>query len=112
MSLRPVIVRQIIYIKLIANSKLIVLDSAGNPVGAYPFTSEQREHRVHINNVTAYCMCALDALAVSPMFNKPTDEQKEKVKKELERGIEVAKSVGYTETQLFEKRQKCAEPLA
>jgi len=53
-------------------SKLIVLDADGNPAGAYPFTSEEREHKVHINGVTANCMCALDALAVSPMFNTPT----------------------------------------
>lgn len=56
----------------IAASKLIVLDADGNPAGAYPFTSEQREHKVNINGVTAHCMCALDALAVSPMFNTPT----------------------------------------
>ncbi len=53
-------------------SKLIVLDEDGNPAGAYPFTSEEREHKVHINGITAHCMCALDALAVSPMFNTPT----------------------------------------
>lgn len=52
--------------------KLIVLDADGNPAGAYPFTSEEREHKVQINGVTVHCMCALDALAVSPMFNKPT----------------------------------------
>lgn len=56
----------------IALSKLIVLDADGNPAGAYPFTSEEREHKVRINGVTVHCMCALDALAVSPMFNKPT----------------------------------------
>ena len=56
----------------IAVSKLIVLDADGNPAGAYPFTSEEREHKVTINGVTAHCMCALDALAVSPMFNTPT----------------------------------------
>ena len=55
----------------IAGSKLIVLDSDGNPAGVYPFTSREREHRVHINGVTAYCMCALDALSVSPMFDTP-----------------------------------------
>jgi len=54
-------------------SKLIVLDDAGNPSGAYPFTSEVREHKVHINGVTAHCMCALDALAVSPMFDEHTE---------------------------------------
>ena len=56
----------------IVDSKLIVLDADGNPAGAYPFTSEEREHKVHVNSVTVHCMCALDALAVSPMFNKPT----------------------------------------
>lgn len=56
----------------IAKCKLIVLDADGNPFGAYPFTSEEREHKVHINGVTVHCMCALDALAVSPMFNVPT----------------------------------------
>jgi len=56
----------------IVASKLIVLDDAGNPAGAYPFTSEEREHKVHINGVIAHCMCALDALSVSSMFNVPT----------------------------------------
>jgi mercuric reductase len=56
----------------IVGSKLIVLDADGNPAGAYPFTSEEREHKVHVNGVTVHCMCALDALAVSPMFNMPT----------------------------------------
>lgn len=56
----------------IVGSKLVVVDADGNPSGAYPFTSEEREHKVHVNGVTAHCMCALDALAVSPMFNIPT----------------------------------------
>ena len=56
----------------LVSSKLIVLDEDGNPAGAYPFTSQEREHRVQINGVTVHCMCALDALAVSPMFNMPT----------------------------------------
>lgn len=59
-------------LKNVVDSKLIVLAADGNPAGAYPFTSEEREHKVHINGVTADCMCALDALAVSPMFNTPT----------------------------------------
>ena len=56
----------------VVDSKLIVLDTDGNPAGAYPFTSQEREHKVHINGVAVHCMCALDALAVSPMFNTPT----------------------------------------
>jgi mercuric reductase len=57
----------------IARQKLIVLDAGGNPAGAYPFTSEQREHRISVNGVTVHCMCALDALAVSPMFSLPVE---------------------------------------
>lgn len=49
-----------------------MVDDNGEPSGAYPFTSQEREHKVHINDVTAHCMCALDALSVSPMFNTPT----------------------------------------
>ena len=56
----------------VVDSKLIVLDEDGDPAGAYPFTSQEREHKVHINGVTVHCMCALDALAVSAMFNTPT----------------------------------------
>ena len=55
----------------LVDSRLIVLDADGNTAGAYPFTSQQREHRVHINGVMVHCMCALDALAVSPMFGLP-----------------------------------------
>ena len=59
-------------LKNLVESKLIVLDDDGNPAGAYPFTSQEREHKIHIDDVTTHCMCALDALAVSPMFNVPT----------------------------------------
>jgi len=59
-------------LKTIAERKLVVLDAQGNPAGAYPFTSQAREHKVLINGVSVHCMCALDALAVSPMFNTPT----------------------------------------
>lgn len=59
-------------LNIIADSNLIVIDAEANPLGAYPFTSEEREHKVHVNGVTVHCMCALDALAVSPMFKLPT----------------------------------------
>ena len=51
---------------------LVVLDDAGQVRGAYPFTSEPRIHRVTIGKHTVHCMCALDSLAVSPMFQLPT----------------------------------------
>lgn len=46
----------------------MVVFSAGEAIGAYPFTMEKREHSIQVNNHTVYAMCALDALAVSPMF--------------------------------------------
>ncbi len=55
----------------LVSSKLIVVDADGNPDGAYPFTSQEREHKVQINAVITHCMCALDALSVSSMFEQP-----------------------------------------
>ncbi|WP_455198983.1 organomercurial lyase [Kaarinaea lacus] len=52
---------------------LVVFNDNGEPTGAYPFTMEEREHRVTVNGHTVHCMCALDALSVSPMFNLPTE---------------------------------------
>jgi mercuric reductase len=51
---------------------LIVLDDKAEIIGAYPFTSEARVHRVEINDHDVHCMCALDALAISPVFNCAT----------------------------------------
>ena len=51
---------------------MIVFDSNDEPVGAYPFTMEQRKHQVTINGHKVHSMCALDALAVSPMFMMET----------------------------------------
>jgi len=49
---------------------LIVLDDKAEIIGAYPFTSESRVHRVEINDHDVHCMCALDALAISPVFDR------------------------------------------
>lgn len=48
---------------------LIVLDGQGRIVGAYPFTLERTPHRLTISGHRLHAMCALDALAVSPMFD-------------------------------------------
>ncbi|MFV0438881.1 MAG: alkylmercury lyase family protein [Desulfopila sp.] len=53
-------------------SDMVVFSERGEPVGAYPFTMEEREHRVVINGHTVNAMCALDALSVSPMFKMDT----------------------------------------
>lgn len=59
--------------EVLKEKDLVVFDANGAPTGAYPFTMEEREHRVTVNGHTVHCMCALDALAVSPMFNLITE---------------------------------------
>ena len=59
-------------INTLRSNDMVVFDSNDEPVGAYPFTMEQREHIVNVNNHTVHSMCALDALAVSPMFEQKT----------------------------------------
>ena len=51
---------------------MVVFDTNDEPVGAYPFTMEKRAHKVKVNGHTVYAMCALDALAISPMFKLQT----------------------------------------
>ena len=51
---------------------MVVFSANGGAIGAYPFTMEKREHSIQVNNHTVYAMCALDALAVSPMFDMDT----------------------------------------
>ncbi|NOR43356.1 MAG: AAA family ATPase [Gammaproteobacteria bacterium] len=59
-------------INTLRSNDMVVFDSNDEPVGAYPFTMEQRDHRIKINSNTVHSMCALDALAISPMFNIET----------------------------------------
>ncbi len=51
---------------------MVVFDSDDEPVGAYPFTMEQRDHKVEVNDHIVHSMCALDALAISPKFHIKT----------------------------------------
>lgn len=51
---------------------MVVFDANDKPIGAYPFTMERRDHRVKVNGHVVYAMCALDSLAISPMFNLKT----------------------------------------
>lgn len=50
------------------DNDLVVLDEHGEVSGAYPFTMEGTPHRLEVNGHHLHAMCALDALAVSPMF--------------------------------------------
>ena len=51
---------------------MVVFDANDEPVGAYPFSMEKRAHKVKVNGYTVHAMCALDALAISPMFKLQT----------------------------------------
>ena len=59
-------------VKLLKESDMVVFAEDGEPLGAYPFTMEEREHAVQVNGHRVHAMCALDALAVAPMFEKET----------------------------------------
>ena len=59
-------------INTLSSSDMVVFDTNNEPVGAYPFTMEAREHTVTVNNKVVHAMCALDALAISPMFDMAT----------------------------------------
>ncbi len=58
-------------VEVLKSNDMVVFSCGGDPVGAYPFTMEQREHKVQVNGHQVHAMCALDALAVSPMFGLP-----------------------------------------
>lgn len=51
---------------------MVVCSAKGEAIGAYPFTMEKCEHAIQVNNHSVYAMCALDALAISPMFAMDT----------------------------------------
>lgn len=57
----------------LAGNDLIVLSHDQQEItGAYPFTVEQRVHRVNINGQETYAMCALDAVSIAPMCQGST----------------------------------------
>ncbi len=53
----------------LAEDDLIVLGADGSIEGAYPFTTSPTAHRVELMGCTVNAMCALDALAMAPMFD-------------------------------------------
>lgn len=60
-------------VKTLSENDMVVFSENGEPVGAYPFTMEEREHKVSVNGHSVHAMCALDALSVSPMFGMKTE---------------------------------------
>ena len=59
-------------INVLSQYDMVIFAENGEPVGAYPFTMTAREHTIHVNGQQVYAMCALDALAIGPMFGETT----------------------------------------
>lgn len=55
-------------VEVLRSNDMVTFSEDGTPIGAYPFTMEEREHKIQVNGYQVHAMCALDALAVSPMF--------------------------------------------
>ena len=51
---------------------MVTFSENGEPVGAYPFTMDERVHKVRVNGHQLFAMCALDALSIGPMFEEDT----------------------------------------
>jgi hypothetical protein len=60
-------------VAVLKKNDMVVFSCGGEPIGAYPFTMEEREHKVWVGGHTVNAMCALDALAVSSMFGLKTE---------------------------------------
>lgn len=52
---------------------LVVLDPAGEIVGAYPFTLEATPHVVALGAHAVHAMCAVDALAIAVLVDGPAE---------------------------------------
>ena len=59
-------------VNVLSQYDMVTFSERGDPVGAYPFTMMAREHKVQVNGHQIHAMCALDALAVGPMFKETT----------------------------------------
>lgn len=56
----------------LGNDDLVVLTADRQEIlGAYPVTAETTPHALEVNGHLIHAMCALDALAVSPLFGCP-----------------------------------------
>jgi hypothetical protein len=58
--------------RLAADDLVVLTPDRSQMLGAYPFTAEERVHRVLVSGQTVHAMCALDALAIAPMFETAT----------------------------------------
>ena len=54
------------------NDRAMLDTTGGEVVGAYPMTTEVTPHMVTVKGHDVYAMCAVDALAIGPMFDAET----------------------------------------
>ncbi|MCW8935530.1 MAG: alkylmercury lyase family protein [Gammaproteobacteria bacterium] len=59
--------------RVLSENDMVTFSENAEPTGAYPFTMSEREHIVYVNGFKVHAMCALDALAVAPMFDETTE---------------------------------------
>lgn len=60
-------------LKVLNEYDLIVLSQDNNTIrGAYPFSLNKTRHKIVLENTEIYAMCALDAIAIAPVFNLKT----------------------------------------
>ena len=59
-------------IQIFDDNEMVIVSDSGDLIGAYPFTMEDRENKVRVNGFEVNAMCAVDALAVSQMYDLTT----------------------------------------
>jgi Alkylmercury lyase len=90
-------------LRRLAARDLVVLNLAGQVVGAYPFTDRETEHRVQAGNTLVRAMCAIDALGIGAMLGVDTDIHTSC--RHCRRGIEIATNDGGTTLAGFSPEQ-------
>jgi mercuric reductase len=67
------VVRNTLTVKDAITDQLVALDAKGGEiVGAYPLTTEKTPHQISFSGHQLYAMCAVDALAVAPLWGLET----------------------------------------
>ena len=59
-------------IKILEENEMVIVSENREVIGAYPFTMEDREYKVRVNGFEVNAMCAIDALAISMMYDVNT----------------------------------------
>lgn len=58
-------------LQILEKKDLILLQDT-NIVAAYPFSMLETAHKIYLNKMQCYAVCAFDAVAISPVFKVPT----------------------------------------